>query len=239
VSCARPNTPRSNPKDLGELERPLRDRLWTMFQDAPSKGLALVSGYRDAGRQWDLRHDRCPGRECDSRCNGHPTTALPGRSNHGKRKAADVGGRDLRWFVANVRRYGLHLPVPGEDWHAEVAGAPTVRILTYPGACYDAPAALPVKPEPNKGRTWQTFAGAGTTDAAVYARGGLDNEVSQVQYLIGHPVTGRYTPADADDIAKLKTAAKWVDPDEPKHNRTSGVTPAFHQALEGLHGAKS
>jgi hypothetical protein len=96
----------------------------------------------------------------------------------------------------------------------------------------------PVKPPANAGRTWETFAGAGTTDAAVYAKGGLDNEVSQVQWLIGHKVTGTYTAADADAIAKLKTLARWVDPDEPKHNRTSGVTPAFHQALEGLHGAK-
>lgn len=93
-------------------------------------------------------------------------------------------------------------------------------------------------PDPNAGRHWETFAGVGTTDIGVYAAGGLDNEVSQVQILIGHPVTHRYEKRDADAIAKLKTAAKWVDPDEPKHNRTSGVTPAFHQALEGLHGAK-
>lgn len=227
MSCARPNTPRSNPKDLGELERPLRDRLWTMFQDAPAKGLTLVSGYRDPGRQWDLRHDRCPGRECDSGCKGHPTTALPGRSNHGKRKAADVGGRDLRWFVANVHRYGLHLPVPGENWHAEVAGTPTVRILSYPGPAYDQ-TVLPPAPRP-----FRTFA-KNATDAGIYAKGGQPTQVSDLQRLLGAKQDGIYGPKTVAAVVAFKTKAAWTTADGKKNDRTSTVDARFFDALRNL-----
>ena len=236
MGCPRPNTPRSDPKDLGELVKPLRDALWTMMQDAPRKGLVLVSGYRDAGRQWDLRHDRCPGRECDPSCKGHPTTALPGRSNHGKRTAGDMGGRDLAWFVANVRRYGLHLPVRGENWHAELSGrSPSVRILTYPGWCYDAPAKLdaPAKPTPNAGRSWVSFSRVGTTDAQVYAAGGLDNQVATVQLMLRHPVTRVYTKADADAVKALKKIGRYVDP-SGKADRSQAVTPDFAKVLAAL-----
>lgn len=150
MGCPRPNTPRSNPKDLGELEKPLRDRLWTMFQAAPNGGLTLVSGYRDAGRQWDLRHDRVPhGQECNPKVKAHPATAVPYASNHQKRKAADIGGRDLAWAIANCHRFGLYRAVPSENWHYEVRGTPTVTIKPYPGKTYDSPGPItPPQPVP-------------------------------------------------------------------------------------------
>lgn len=152
MSCPRPNTVRSDPKAVGELAEPLRSRIYTAMQDAPTRGLVAVSLYRDPGRQWDLRHQRCRGRECDPACKGYPVTAVPaqlingqwvGGSKHQHRKAADMGGRDLDWLIANRARYGLGLTVRSEDWHFEAEGtdsrtgrkigAPTVRILPYPG----------------------------------------------------------------------------------------------------------
>jgi Putative peptidoglycan binding domain len=132
MGCPRPNTPRSNPKDISQLAEPLRSRLQTMMHDAPGGGLVLVSGFRDPGRQWDLRHARCPGRECDSGCRGKPLTALPGRSNHQRRAAADIGGRNLAWANRNKSKYGLATPVRGEPWHFEAAGRPSVTIRPLP-----------------------------------------------------------------------------------------------------------
>jgi hypothetical protein len=134
MGCPRPNTPRSNPKDIDELDETLRSRLQAMMRDAPGGGLVLVSGFRDPGRQWDLRHERCPGRECDGGCRGAPLTALPGRSNHQRRTAADIGGRNLAWANRNKSRYGLATPVRGEPWHFECAGRPSVAIRTDGGA---------------------------------------------------------------------------------------------------------
>lgn len=133
MGCPRPNTPRSNPKDMGQLAEPLRSRLQTMMGDAPGGGLVLVSGFRDPGRQWDLRNARCPGRECDRGCRGKPLTALPGSSNHQRRTAADIGGRNLAWANRNKARYGLKTPVRGEPWHFEVAGRPAAKISGFNG----------------------------------------------------------------------------------------------------------
>ena len=151
MSCPRPNLPRSNPKDVGELAEPLRSRIWTAIKLAPRGRLVPTSLYRDPGRQWDLRHDRCRGRECDSRCKGYPTTGLPavwngqewvGGSKHQHRQAADMGGSDLDWLIRNRAAFGLALTVRGEKWHFEAGGvdvltgrpcpAPTVRIIPFP-----------------------------------------------------------------------------------------------------------
>jgi hypothetical protein len=156
MSCARPDTTRSDPRDIGELAEPLRSRIHTMVQDAPTQGLVLVSGFRDPGRQWDLRHDRCPGRECDKTCKGFPTTAVPatlvdgewvGGSLHQHRRAADMGGRELDWMIEHRAEYGLGLTVPSENWHFEAEGtdvrtgrripAPTRRIIPWPGSTTD------------------------------------------------------------------------------------------------------
>lgn len=154
MSCARPNTKRSNPKDLGELEKGLRDKLWTAYHYSPRYvdrkvyGLALVSGYRDPGRQWDLRHERTPGHECDPRYKGYPVTAVPatwngrewvGGSKHQHRKAADIGGVDLMWLWHNCAMFGLWHTVSSEKWHYEERGNCTVPIIEYPGPCWDDP----------------------------------------------------------------------------------------------------
>jgi hypothetical protein len=78
-----------------------------MMDDAPGGILGLVSGLRDSGLQWDLRHARCPGRECDRGCRGKPLTALPGTSNHRLGTAADISGSKSQWAIQNKARYGL------------------------------------------------------------------------------------------------------------------------------------
>lgn len=151
MGCPRPVCPRSDPYDLGQLEKPLRDRVYTMMLASPTRGLTLVSGYRDPARQWDLRHDRVPhGQECNPKVRAVPATAVPYASNHQKRKAADLGGRDLPWAVTNHGRFGLVRAVPSEAWHYEVGGRPSVPIVAYPGPTYDgqpAPTPNPAHPE--------------------------------------------------------------------------------------------
>ena len=147
MSCARPNTPRSDPHDWGQLANPLRDRLWTMCEDF---GLVPISLYRDPGRQWDLRHERVPGHECDSRYKGHPTTAVPatfnpatgqweGGSLHQHRQAGDVDGWRLHEALAVCIEYGLCAPVRGENWHYQThpTAKPTRPIRRYPGPTYE------------------------------------------------------------------------------------------------------
>ncbi len=162
MSCARPDTPRSDAKSVAELGEPLRSRVHTAILDAPTNGLVLVSGYRDPGRQWDLRRERCRGRECDRSCKGVPTTGLPavfdgtnwvGGSKHQHRAAADMGGRELDWLIANRFQYGLGLTVKSESWHFEAAGtdtrtgssiaAPTHRIIPFGDTAEPAPPPRP------------------------------------------------------------------------------------------------
>lgn len=198
MGCARPTLPngaflpRSNPYDLGELVKPLRDSLWTARMTSPTMrstgrpGLSWTSLFRDPGRQWDLRHDRCPGRECDSRCKGYPITALPaqwiggqwvGGSHHQHRKAADVGGVDLMWLYHNCLDFGLYHVVSSEKWHYERTREARVRLIEYPGWTFDG------QPIHEQHRVWKPFS-PGSTDESIAARNGLTNEVTDLQYTL-------------------------------------------------------
>lgn len=169
MAC-KPPVEYADPRDVGQLAEPLRSRIAQAIKDAPTGGLILVSGKRTDWQQWLLRHDRCPGRECDPGCKGSPTTARPGRSNHRNISAdiaaADMGGRDLDWLIANERKYGLARTVPGEKWHFEVVGPATVPITPYG--------------KPSKPPKWIPFK-AGDSDKSIFRAGGMDNEVSELQ----------------------------------------------------------
>lgn len=244
--CARPNTPTSNPKDLGELDDQLLDRIWTMIQYAPSKGLVCVSGYRDPGRQWDLRRGRCPGRECNRACKGNPTTAVPYASNHGKRKAVDLGGRDLDWAWRNAHRFGLHTPVRGEKWHFEVAGRCQVPIIRYPGRRWHHPATPPMPADPNRGRLFCTFTYKPTnrdryvTDKALYARGCRNDQIVGLEILLqalGYykgAWDGVYGPVLLAAWRKAKLDLRKIDSNPMWRDTSSTVARAQYLRLEGL-----
>jgi len=141
-SRGRPNTPKSNPKDISLLSEPLRSRAHQMIVDCPYPGeLGIVSGLRDPGTQWDLRDQRV-GRAniWNASVKGTPTTAVPARwnpatgeweggSKHQTGKANDFGGteRAMQWMHANRERYGLARTVRSERWHQE---ADRVDVLT-------------------------------------------------------------------------------------------------------------
>jgi hypothetical protein len=104
------------------------------MQDAPNDGLTLVSGARSPWQQYLLRRDRVGAALAFNRnYPGHPRTAIPYSSNHQKGLAADMGGRDLSWLIAQESRYGLARTVRSENWHFEAVGNPVVRIIPWPG----------------------------------------------------------------------------------------------------------
>lgn len=192
----------ADPHDVSVLEEPLRSRVAQAIADAPDHGLMLVSGLRTPYQQWLLRHVRVPaGHECDPAYKGHPVTALPGvqdaqgnwisGSKHQRGQAADMGGRAMAWFRQRLADYGLALTVPSENWHVEARGVPRV----------------PIKPfgsHPARPGVWKTFK-AGDTDESIVARGGLDNEVSEVQIRLKK--LGFYTGAIDGDYGPKSQAA--------------------------------
>lgn len=203
MSCSRPNVARSNPYDLGQLNPVLRDRLWTAILDCPYK-LSLVSGLRDSGRQWDLRHERCPGRECNWACKGYPVTALPGNSDHQNGLAADMGGAGLSWLIANRERYGLALTVSSENWHfsakrrdvktGRIHDDPTVRIVAYGKAIDDPkPPVIVKKPPPALKK--------GSKGVAVTVLKKSLNDVNRV--YLGRPALKATSVFDSDTEAML------------------------------------
>lgn len=200
IGCKRPNVPSKDAKALRDVAEPLRSYLNTAMIDARQAGLALylVSGGRSDGQQWDLRHGRVPnGHECDPAYKGHPTTAIPGRSNHRNLSpqisAADMGGA-LAWLHQHQSCYGIEFPVRGENWHAEITGrAPTCTIIPF-----DAPVAR-----------WVPFT-VGETNATIAGRGGLAFEVSEIQLILKHlgfdpgGIDGRYGTGTARAMARFK-----------------------------------
>lgn len=209
--CPRPQTVRSDPYDLGQLEAALCDRIYTMFVDAPRRGLTLVSGYRDPGRQWDLRVERVGLKNaCNRAVAAHPATAIPYASKHQTREAADIGGIDLNWAVANHRAYGLWRAVPSELWHYQLGSwAPTVRILRYPGKRYtdssnpstpDPGPAEPPTPPPAP-KEWDEMASEAQIEAAA-ARGAA----AEARKLLPFPV--KFTKDDKD--YGIKKGENWM-----------------------------
>lgn len=78
----------------------------------------IVSGFRSTERQqqlWDAAV-----KKYGSAKEARKWVAPPGKSNHEKGVAADLGG-DLAWAKANAGRFGLHMPMGHEPWHVEPA----------------------------------------------------------------------------------------------------------------------
>lgn len=172
-----------DPTDVSLLAEPLRSIVAQIIHDAPTGGIVPVSLVRTPYMQWLLRHERTPGHEWGpmSLYPGHPRTALPGvkdasgrwvsGSKHQRGEAADLGGRDMPWLRAHLDDYGVHLAVPGENWHIEVRPGAKPRVPITPFGQHT---------DPNAGRKWLPIR-PGDTDKSIYARGGFDNEVSELQ----------------------------------------------------------
>lgn len=91
------------------------------------------SGLRSVEEQARLRiANGCPDVWTSPASSCRIPTAIPGRSNHNHGLAMDLAGPDgktlrrdrhpeaFAWLQENMARFGLHLAVPGEDWHVEM-----------------------------------------------------------------------------------------------------------------------
>jgi hypothetical protein len=78
--------------------------------------LSITSGYRSADYQAKLYAEAV--KKYGSEAAARKWVAPPGKSNHGRGIAADIGG-DLSWARANAAKFGLHFPMSWENWHIE------------------------------------------------------------------------------------------------------------------------
>lgn len=123
----------NDPQELAELAEPLRSRVAELLRRAAG-AVWINSGRRSTEQQVQLRRQHCGTTFYDiyqkpaSQCS--PPTAIPGRSEHEKGLAVDIGGnKSLAAKLAKT--LGLRFPVKGEDWHIEVDPAvPVVAGLT-------------------------------------------------------------------------------------------------------------
>lgn len=87
---------------------------------AEGRTIGIGSGYRTVEQQVKLRKSNgCPDVWTSPASSCRVPTAIPGSSNHNHGLAIDITG-DKAWANANGARFGLHFPVPGEDWHIEL-----------------------------------------------------------------------------------------------------------------------
>lgn len=96
-------------------------RLNKMLAEAPGK-VKLNSGYRSAERQAKLYQDAI--KKYGSEKAARKWVAPPGKSNHGRGIAYDLGFADnntRQWFHQNAAKYGLKFPMSHEPWHIELA----------------------------------------------------------------------------------------------------------------------
>jgi len=90
---------------------------------AAGHNIGIGSGYRTVQEQINLRRTNgCPDVWKSKASSCKTPTAIPGQSNHNHGLAIDFTGNSAAdsWVAANASRFGLHLPVPGENWHLEM-----------------------------------------------------------------------------------------------------------------------
>jgi len=101
--------------------------------------IGIGSGYRSAEEQAQLRRDHCCRDPNSSRCSCGPPTAPVGQSNHQRGLAIDIDYHGSKaaanWVNANAGQFGIHFPVGGENWHAElISGGGAGSAATAVGA---------------------------------------------------------------------------------------------------------
>ena len=96
-----------------------KHRLERMFAANPK--LVLVSGYRSPEHQKRLFDDAVKKYGSEAAARKH--VAPPGKSNHNKGLAADIGpSSEYAWIKQNAGKYGLEVPMSWEPWHVEPRG---------------------------------------------------------------------------------------------------------------------
>lgn len=157
-------------------------RLQQMFADNPR--LSLTSGWRDSAAQARLYREK------------PHLAAPPGKSNHERGTAADIGPpSEYGWIAANVGRYGLFLPMPNtadrkakgkkiEPWHVEPIGLTgsvpvSVSATGEPVGTAGAAAGTAPKPKPSP------EVAIGRTTAAIGIGGTGFSEAARVQSVTG------------------------------------------------------
>jgi hypothetical protein len=111
--------------DPSQINPELLSRFSAMAAAARAAGhnIGIGSGYRTVDEQIRLRKSNgCPDVWTSPASSCRVPTAIPGRSNHNHGLAIDFTGDSAadRWVAENMGRWGLHLPVPGENWHLEM-----------------------------------------------------------------------------------------------------------------------
>lgn len=121
-----------------------------MLVAASGGRITITSGYRSPERQQQLWDQAL-------RKYGNPEiadnwVARPGKSNHGRGIAADLGFADAaarEWAHANAARFGLHFPMGWEPWHIEPVGGASVAdpgAYTTPPTGFENPAVVQEDP---------------------------------------------------------------------------------------------
>lgn len=100
--------------------RPAFNQKLNALISASGGRLHVVSGYRSVAEQRRLWNVAL--KKYGSASAARKWVAPPGRSNHNKGIAADLGG-DLGWAHANAARFGLYFPLSNEAWHIEPKGS--------------------------------------------------------------------------------------------------------------------
>ncbi len=100
------------------LDSSFEQAVQRLIKDHP--GVRINSGYRSPQRQAQLYAQAI--KKYGSEKAARKWVAPPGRSNHGRGTAVDLGfsNAKVRQQVhANARKYGLHFPLAHENWHIE------------------------------------------------------------------------------------------------------------------------
>jgi hypothetical protein len=104
----------------GGFDPGFQSALERMIKDSGGR-LSVKSGYRTPERQAQLYAEAVKkyGK------NARKWVAPPGKSNHNKGLAADLGfsnSEAISWAHQNAAKYGLKFPLANENWHVEPAG---------------------------------------------------------------------------------------------------------------------
>lgn len=106
-------------EDIEGLDPRLQSRILSLI-GASGGRVWLVSGFRSEERQAALWRDAVA--KYGSESAARKWVAPPGKSNHNRGQAVDIGGTDegMAWARQNLARYGLWQPMSHEPWHFEV-----------------------------------------------------------------------------------------------------------------------